>query len=259
MAAAPDSSSMECFVIMPISDQAGYESGHFSEVYRDLIVPAVENCGFSASRADKVMKANNIHIDILTRLRRAPLAICDISARNPNVFFELAFRQAFDMPTVVIKDEKTENPFDVISIRHIGYDSRLKYNDVMEKRDEISVFIRETLKDPKHNSLISLLSIGEKASIVESKKTPEIAALEVLSNKIDGIYSRIVAIESINRDDIKNLEYQKNIVRLRLLKDKNPYLDVLNARTEDEYRTVVDAFNELKSENAVIRKKKDPE
>lgn len=34
----------ECFVIMPISDQEGYESGHFSWVYRDII-PAYEKAG----------------------------------------------------------------------------------------------------------------------------------------------------------------------------------------------------------------------
>lgn len=189
----------ECFVIMPISDQPGYDEGHFAEVYCDLIVPAVEAAGFKASRADKVMKASNIHIDILTKLRRAPIAVCDISGRNPNVFFELAFRQSFDMPVVIIKDDKTDNPFDLISIRHILYDSKMKYKNVMESRQEICSFLKETLRDSRTNSLLSLLSIEEKATLVESKITPELAAIEVLLNKIDGLSSRISDIESMNR------------------------------------------------------------
>lgn len=177
--------SKECFVIMPIADQDGYDLGHFGRVYEDLFLEAIVNAGFSPMRADKVTRANNIHVDILNRLRKAPIAICDISARNPNVFFELAFRQAFDMPTVILKDEKTQSPFDIISIRYVDYDSRLRYRDVVAKRAEITRFIADTYADPQNNSLISLLSIGEKASVLESKSSPEMAAIELLAGKVD--------------------------------------------------------------------------
>jgi len=32
----------DCFIIMPISDIDGYDKGHFSRVYDDIIKPAVE-------------------------------------------------------------------------------------------------------------------------------------------------------------------------------------------------------------------------
>ncbi len=187
----------ECFVIMPISDQPGYDSGHFGYVYDDLIAPSVEAAGFLPSRADKVKKANNIHIDILSRLHRSPMAICDISSRNPNVFFELAFRQAFDMPVVIIRDEKTESPFDIISIRHIEYNSNLRYHDVIEKRAEIEIFIKETAADKKNNSLISLLSLGEKAKISEANVSKEVAAIEILAKKVESLSYELAMIPKI--------------------------------------------------------------
>jgi len=91
------------------------------------------------------------------------------------------------MPTVIIKDEKTDSPFDILSLRYIEYNSSLKYHDVVAKRDEICSFIEETKLDKSNNSLISLLSLGEKATISESKVSKEMAAIEFLTKKIDSI------------------------------------------------------------------------
>ena len=81
-----------CFVIMPISDCEGYESGHFLRVYEDIIKPAVERSGYTPQRADETKNSNLIQLDILKKLIDAPIAICDLSTRNPNVLFELGIR-----------------------------------------------------------------------------------------------------------------------------------------------------------------------
>ena len=44
----------ECFVIMPISDQPGYDAGHFHKVYEDIFKPACISAGYNATRADGV-------------------------------------------------------------------------------------------------------------------------------------------------------------------------------------------------------------
>jgi hypothetical protein len=96
-----------CFVVMPISDVPGYAVGHFSRVYEFLIAPACERAGYNPFRADQVNKTNYIVIDILQRLVSADMVLCDISGRNPNVLYELGIRQAFNKPSVLIKDELT--------------------------------------------------------------------------------------------------------------------------------------------------------
>ncbi len=92
----------QCFVIMPISDPPDYESGHFRRVYEDLFEPACRNAGYHSIRADDVRETNLIHVDILKRLLESPMAICDLSTQNPNVLFELGFRQAFDKPVLLV-------------------------------------------------------------------------------------------------------------------------------------------------------------
>lgn len=101
----------KCFVIMPISDADGYEKGHFTRVYEHLIKPAVIEAGFEPVRADDTSKANFIVVDILQQILKCDIAICDLSSRNPNVFYELGIRQAFNLRTILIKDNRTAMPF----------------------------------------------------------------------------------------------------------------------------------------------------
>ena len=110
---ALDGEKIECFVIMPISDQQGYDKDHFQLVYEDIIKPAVSLAGMIPVRADETKGSNLIQLDILRKVIKLPIAICDISAKNPNVFYELGMRQAFDMPTVILKDTNTDAPFDI--------------------------------------------------------------------------------------------------------------------------------------------------
>lgn len=86
-----------CFVVMPISDPDGYVKGHFRHVYQDIIQPACQQAGFKPFRADEVKQSNLIHLDILQRLLEAPMAVCDLSSRNPNVLFELGSVDIFSV------------------------------------------------------------------------------------------------------------------------------------------------------------------
>jgi hypothetical protein len=161
----------ECFIIMPISDQPGYDTGHFSKVYEDIFKPACLAAGFQPTRADDVKQSNLIHLDILKRVVHSPMAICDLSSRNANVLFELGLRQAFDKPTILVKDEETPDIFDIAPIRYTGYRRALRYREVLVDQAAIEVAIRSTwdARDEKHNvnSLIRLLELTSPASITE--------------------------------------------------------------------------------------------
>ena len=111
--------SKSCFVIMPISDAEGYDSGHFDRVFSYIIKPACEKAGFVANRADKSNKTNYIVIDILRQIINSDMAICDLSSRNSNVFFELGLRQAFNLKTVLIKDKKITTTMETLLKKRI--------------------------------------------------------------------------------------------------------------------------------------------
>ena len=117
---------------MPISDQEGYEKGQFTKVYEDIFKPACISSGYDPIRADEVKQTNLIHLDILQKLIASPMAICDLSSRNPNVLFELGLRQAFDKPTVLVQEVGTPKIFDIAPLRYTEYRKELRYREVLE-------------------------------------------------------------------------------------------------------------------------------
>lgn len=159
----------KCFVIMPISDVDGYDKGHFTRVYEHLIRPAVENAGYEPVRADDTSKANFIVVDILQQILACDIAICDLSSRNPNVFYELGVRQAFNKKTVLICDEKTSKPFDTSGIRTLPYSASLRVDEVKRSIPILTKCIEETISPTNKdvNSLIELLSIEKPATLPE--------------------------------------------------------------------------------------------
>ncbi|HIF9142929.1 TPA: hypothetical protein ACX6RV_003315 [Photobacterium damselae] len=168
---------LSCFVIMPISSQEGYEPNHFSLVYEDIIKPAIEKANMKAIRADETANTNLIQLDILRKVIESDIAICDMSSKNPNVFFELGVRQAFDKPTVLMIDDVTAAPFDVSSLRYVDYKKDMGYRDVKNAVEKLAQTLRETYskKDDKAeiNSLVRLMELTAPAQLSNSNMTTE--------------------------------------------------------------------------------------
>lgn len=183
--------SKVCMVIMPFSDPSGYQQGHFKRVYDFLIKPACEKAGFKAKRVDENAKTSVIVLEILNMILDCDMAICDLSARNPNVFYELGLRQAFDKKCVLIIDSKTERPFDTSMIRSIMYDESLRVDLIQDKVDELSNAIKETYENKTNdgNSLVQLLSVKSGAKIPD-KRTMN-TDLSIVLNAIQSLSSKI--------------------------------------------------------------------
>lgn len=180
----------DCFVIMPISDAEGYEKGHFSHVYEDIIKPAVELTDFIPRRADEVKETNFIHLDILKKLIDAPIAICDLSTRNPNVLFELGIRQAFDKPVVLIQEKGTPKIFDIGPLRYLEYSKEMKYHDVLKTQQDLKVAIEATkAAEGEHgniNSIVRLMALSSPATIPNLEgNNKEALALDVLQTQLN--------------------------------------------------------------------------
>lgn len=186
----------ECFVIMPISDPEGYEAGHFRRVYEDLFVPACDKAGYAAVRADQVRQTNLIHLDVLQKIINSPMALCDLSSRNPNVLFELGLRQAFDKPVVLVQEIGTPAIFDINPLRYTNYRKEMSYRQVIEDQQEISAAIKATKEDIGNsksiNSIVKLLSLTEPASLTRiSEGDKDSAVLQVIMNEIGNLRSEI--------------------------------------------------------------------
>lgn len=195
-----------CFVIMPISDPVGYDQGHFKCVYEDIFKPAIEDAGFIPKRADDDESSSMIQVNIIKDIITAPMAICDLSTRNPNVLFELGIRQAFDLPVVLVQEEDTPRIFDISTINTIDYRKNLLYRNVLEDRKKIEKAIKATECDDKGiNSIIKLLQL-EKATINTTKTSSELDDIRfmfyTLSNQISKMNKEKEISKNKQNDDI---------------------------------------------------------
>jgi hypothetical protein len=173
-----------CFIIMPIADVDGYPQGHFKHVYENIISPACELAGYKAQRADEVKASNLIHLDILNKLIEAPIAICDLSTRNPNVLFELGIRQAFDKAVVLIQEKGTPRIFDIAPLRYLEYSKEMKYHEVLKSQQELNEALQATaIADGEAgnvNSIVKLLALNNPAKIPDLKDGKEGLAFEIM-------------------------------------------------------------------------------
>lgn len=216
-----------CFVIMPISDHDGYDKGHFNRVYEDIIKPAVTLANFTPTRADEVKQTNFIHLDILTKLIDAPIAICDLSARNPNVLFELGIRQAFDKPVVLIQEKGTPKIFDIGPLRYLEYSKDMKYHEVLKSQEELKNAIEATLAaDGEHgniNSIVRLMALNSPATIPNLEgNNKEALALDVIQSQMNDMRHMLEmpvleGRRGIKKGGISAIEYERITNKLEKL------------------------------------------
>lgn len=199
----------ECFVIMPISDPDGYEEGHFRRVYEDIFMPAIDKAGYKPFRADDNNAASMIHLEILNKLLECPIAICDLSSRNPNVLFELGIRQAFDLPVILVQEVGTQRIFDISSINTIDYRQERIYHQVIEDQQKIYQGIIDTMRDWKEgksiNSIIRLLSLRQPAQLKELENAKQDPAVQFIMEEISSLRSEF--------RNIKNLQNTEHVLK----------------------------------------------
>ena len=205
------SKTKTCFVIMPISDHPDYAPGHFKRVYEYIIKPACQKAGYEAIRADDTSKTNDIVSDIIKKIIDSDMAICDMSSRNPNVFYELGLRHAFNLKTTLIKDKKTVRAFDITGLRSVEYDESLRVDEVEKAIEAIADAIEETEKmtSEEANSNIQLLGLSAPAKKVELKT-------------MSGENAAIMGELRFLRNDIDNMQrtYMRDKVR-RIMNDES--------------------------------------
>lgn len=111
----PKKSARKAFVIMPFKDP-------FDSYYQAIFLPALEAAGYDVARGDDMFTPQPIMLDIQNSIRDSNLVLCEMSGRNPNVFYELGLAHAIGKPTILVTRKEEDIPFDLRHIRAIVYD-----------------------------------------------------------------------------------------------------------------------------------------
>ncbi len=180
----------KCGVVMPVSSIDGCSESHWADV-RSILNKAIGDAGFDANLVSNADDIGIIQKRIIQNLYDNPIIVCDVSAKNPNVMFELGLRLAFDKPTIIVKDDKTTYSFDTSPIEHLEYPRDLRFNQIVDFKAELTKKIKATCEaaasDPHHSTFLKHFGKFTVAKL-DSK---EVSANELILNEIRELRSVI--------------------------------------------------------------------
>lgn len=95
-------------------------AANFASVYT-AIQGIAADLGMTCQRADDIWIHTHIIQDVVSLISKARVVICDLTGRNPNVFYEAGIAHAIGAEVILISQHQTDVPFDLQHIRYINY------------------------------------------------------------------------------------------------------------------------------------------
>lgn len=177
----------KCFVIMPFG-------GWFDNYYEDIYIPAIENAGFDAKRADDLYRPGNIVNDIWNYTKESTVVLADLTNKNPNVFYELGLAHAITKPAVLITASMDDVPFDLRSLRVIVYDKNSpNWGDILQEK--ITKALKETLSSPQDSIPPTFLDIN----VEKIQVSPENKEILELRTEIESLKREVRTSPNLRR------------------------------------------------------------
>lgn len=133
-----DTREKRCFVITPIGDEKSEIRRHIDGIIDEAIVPALGE-EYEVRVAHREFELGSINDRVIRNIYDSDLVIANLTQLNPNVMFEIGMRYSFGKPALVIAEEGTRLPFDVIDENTLFYINDPK--GAAELRKKIGQFV----------------------------------------------------------------------------------------------------------------------
>lgn len=181
----------KCGIVMPISATDNCSAEHWSEVL-SILRDVISNSGFEPNLVSDADDIGIIQKRIIQNLYNNEVVICDVSCKNPNVMFELGVRLAFDKPTIIIKDDKTDYTFDTSVIEHLSYPRDLRFKKIVSFKDNLKKKVQATYSksksDPNYSTFLKNFGDYKVAQLSQTEVTTDKFMLNILEELKQEIY-----------------------------------------------------------------------
>jgi len=196
-----DTKKKRCFVITPIGDEKSEIRRHIDGIIDEAIVPALGE-EYEVRVAHREFELGSINDRVIANLTQL----------NPNVMFEIGMRYSFGKPALVIAEEGTRLPFDVIDENTLFYINDPK--GAAELRKKIGQFVERI--DYGREDYGPIVSTLQKAAMlkniengIEDSETKKLfTAVNDRMDKIEKLVRQIQ--EPKNKYDYTSLNYKNS-------------------------------------------------
>lgn len=92
----------------------------FGNVYAAIQQAAI-NTNLLPRRVDEIWENPGIIQDVVSLIDRGRIIVCDLTGRNPNVFYEAGIAHTLGREVIMITQSEHDVPFDLRHLRYIRY------------------------------------------------------------------------------------------------------------------------------------------
>ena len=211
-------SGKKCFVLMPFEEK-------YREIYTEVYKVVCAKNSMDCWRVDEVNKPGSITRDILNGIIKSDIIIADLTARNPNVFYELGIAHATGNKTIMTCQKDEVLPFDISAYRVIFYEHTI--NGARTLFDRLDKAINELIshKFEINNPVQEIISPQQS----KSQKIPLVSVIDFNSlTKAVQKYlynNKILYTSDVYKIDFYDLKKQYGIAKIGVNRLINELLD----------------------------------
>lgn len=197
-----DNIKKRCFIITPIGDETDPIRRHIDGIIDAAIVPAL-GFKYEISVSHKISEPGSITKQIISEIAQDDLVIANLTNKNPNVMYELAFRHTLGLPVIMIAEKGTSLPADIIMQITIFYCNDAK--GVLELKEELKKAEEEICFDKKSGPIYEILGeLNHDTTILQQAQKDSDSNIEPL----EYILKRLNRIEDAITISNHRLHYQ---------------------------------------------------
>ncbi|MFQ6554473.1 hypothetical protein Q7F05_00760 [Pseudomonas sp. Lb2C1-1] len=209
---ASEKGALTCGLVMPISAIDGCTAEHWADV-KNIICDAIggiEGLNFIPKLVSEQDDVGVIQKRIVQNIYLSDIVVCDVSCKNANVMFELGMRLAFDKPTILIKDDKTDFSFDTGVIEHLLYPRDLRFSRIVNFKKSLAEKVLATyqasINDPSHSTFLKNFGSFKVAALSQTEGTPDQVILDMLQDISRDVSRLKRTAYTNNRKAISNID-----------------------------------------------------
>lgn len=228
----------KCFVITPIGNESDPIRRHIDGIIEAVIEPALSD-KYEVVVSHKINEPGTITRQIIKEIYEDKLVIVNLTERNPNVMYELAFRHSLGKPVILIAEKGTGLPSDIISERTIFYENDAK--GTLELKERIRKAENEIDFEKTSSPIYDMLKeIGQEISILENEEmsaegnVEDKNMLRYILERLGKIENMIVnnGIQTVEKTD--RIKYKSILYRFSTQEDENNIEQMLDELKKSE-------------------------
>lgn len=193
-----------CFFITPIGKNDSPEHKKLTGIMNNILEPVLKSKDYKLEVAHTMDTPGSINDQIFTSIIESELVIVNLSGLNANVMYEVAVRHSFGKPCIMICENGTNLPFDLIADRTIFFDDSIEGSGIL--KDEILKKIVHLEQDGTHDNPV-YRALKKTAIRSESQEN---SGTNVLIDMLEDLTIRVMNIEGASKQSYSSKNDKKN-------------------------------------------------